>query len=86
MDAGARFVLERGGWTTSLRGAALVTIETLPASTLSDQLCQAGYEVLPADPPEGQRLLGSAIVELVAVEGSSIPQRIHHDTGTHRRG
>ena len=58
-----KFVMSRNGWITSIPGADTVTLETLPDSTLPAELISLGYDVVPADPPEGQRILAGSIVE-----------------------
>jgi hypothetical protein len=63
---------------TSIPGAPEVTIETLPGSTLPDELRAAGHDVQPADPAEGQRILPTAITEMVVTEGSTVPIRMTH--------
>jgi len=77
------FITERGGFVTSIPGAERVVFECVPGSTLPDALTRAGYDVGPADPPEGERILPTAIIEhftrngagdLVALSaGSTLP-------------
>ena len=55
------FVTARGGWVTSVPGAAEVLVEVLPGSTLPDELRGAGYAIVPAG--EGERILPAAIVQ-----------------------
>jgi hypothetical protein len=57
-----KFIMARGGWITSIAGAPTVTFEVLEHSELPDVIRDdLGYDVVPADPPEGQRLLANAI-------------------------
>jgi hypothetical protein len=51
-----------------LPGAAEVTLETLPGSTLPDELRELGYDVREAG--EGQRLMANAIVQKLALTSS----------------
>src|SRR6516164_2603222 len=62
-----RFVTARGGWVVSVPGAELVTIETLPGS-LPAELRAAGYNL--RRDGEGQRILGSAIVQELTLTSS----------------
>jgi hypothetical protein len=55
------FVQSRGGWTTSVPGAAEVTVECLPDSALPDDLRGLGYDVIAAG--DGERILPHRIVE-----------------------
>jgi hypothetical protein len=56
-----KFVMDRGGWITSIAGAPMVTFEVLEHSELPDVIRDdLGYDVVPADPPEGTRLLANA--------------------------
>jgi hypothetical protein len=57
------YVTSAGGWVVSVPGAELVTIECLPQSPISARLIERGYDVRPADPPEGERILPAAIVQ-----------------------
>ena len=57
------FIMARGGWVVSIPGDATVVFEALPESSLAAELEAAGYDVMPADPCEGQRILPNAIVE-----------------------
>jgi hypothetical protein len=55
------FVMARGGWVTSLPGAAEVRIECLPGSIVPSDLRAIGYDL--CDDGEGERILPSAIVQ-----------------------
>jgi hypothetical protein len=55
------FIRERNGWVTSVPGDTIVRFETLPDSSLPEELCELGYGVVPDG--EGQRILPAAIVE-----------------------
>jgi hypothetical protein len=63
------FVSAKGGWLTSVAGDRLVTLETLPGSSLPAELEKLGYEVEPDG--EGQRIIPAAKVETVLIEGST---------------
>src|ERR1700753_158988 len=63
------FIGERGGFVVSVPGAETVVFECVPGSTLPDALTRAGYDVSPADPPQGERILPTAITEMVITEG-----------------
>jgi hypothetical protein len=73
-----RWVTFRNGWITSIPGEREVTVECLPTSTLPSELAKAGYQLQPADPPEGQRILPAAITEAVITEGSTVPNMMQH--------
>ena len=60
-EAMNKWVTARGGWVTSIPGAAEITVECLPDSPLPQELRAAGYEVEASG--EGQRILAGAIVE-----------------------
>jgi hypothetical protein len=64
------FIIDRCGWITSIPGRAEIVFETLPGSRLPDELGELGYKVKPADPPEGQRLLATAITEYLTLTSS----------------
>jgi hypothetical protein len=88
------FVNARHGWITSLPGAADITIECLPGSTLPDELRSGGAKVKIGEgrnersmilPPyvlkeagEGQRILAAAITEHVLIEGSTAVRSVTH--------
>jgi hypothetical protein len=66
-----KFIIERGGFVVSIPGAPLVTFEVLESSTLPDVMRdELGYDVVPADPPEGTRLLAAGITELLSLTSS----------------
>jgi hypothetical protein len=72
------YVRSKGGWITSLPGDALVTMEVLPGSTLHDDLAKRGYDVGPADPPEGQRIVPDGHVESILIEdGTGVIRTAH---------
>jgi hypothetical protein len=48
---------------TARNGDVEIVFETLPDSSVAEQLIAAGYDVRPADPPQTERILSSAIVE-----------------------
>ncbi|MDN5003890.1 hypothetical protein ACFQZO_23930 [Bradyrhizobium sp. GCM10027634] len=65
------FVMAKGGWITSIPGAAEVTMECLPGSTLPHSLQGLGYDVVEIG--EGVRILTNAIVEhFVVVVGAAL--------------
>jgi hypothetical protein len=64
------YIMARGGFVTSIPGTAIVTFETLPNSPIPQQLVELGYDVRPADPPEGQRILADAIVQKLTLTSS----------------
>ena len=79
------FVRARNGWITSVPGAVDVAIETLPGSTLPDELRKNGYD--PVETGDGQRIIPHAIVEAVITEGSTrVAYRTTHAgiVGVHR--
>jgi hypothetical protein len=45
-------------------------VECLPGSELPDHLLAAGYDVRPADPPEGERIIPGSITELLTLSSS----------------
>ena len=61
-------VMARGGWVTSIPGAAEVMIECLPLSTLPAELRGAGYDL--REDGEGQRILAAAIVQEFTLSSS----------------
>jgi hypothetical protein len=69
------FVRSRGGWLVSVPGAAEVSLGTLPGSSLPDKLRGLGYDVREGDPPTGERILHSAIIERLArnANGELVP-------------
>lgn len=58
------FVTARHGWLTSVPGAAEVTMECLPGSTLPDDLRWLGYKL--TEIGETERILATAIIESFA--------------------
>jgi hypothetical protein len=52
-------------------GEKVVAMEVLPDSSLPADLRKRGYDVRPADPAEGQRIVSAAHVEDVLTEGST---------------
>jgi hypothetical protein len=64
------FIGDMGGWTVSIPGAAEVRFECLPDSTIPAELRSLGYDVQRDSPPEGQRIIGSAIVQRLALTSS----------------
>lgn len=76
-DGLVQFITNRNGFVTSIPGAAVVTFECLPLSTLPDELRELDYDVEAMG--ESQRILPHAIVEHVLVEGSSgVRQPVTH--------
>lgn len=69
------FVADRG-WVVSTPGAAEVTIECLPTSTLPDELAAAGHRIEEIE--AGERILPTAITEAVITEGSTVPIMVRH--------
>jgi hypothetical protein len=73
LDRKARFerlvvyITERDGFVVSIPGAETVVFECLPGSPLPEKLRAAGYILMPADPPEGERILPAAITERFAL-------------------
>jgi hypothetical protein len=61
-----------GAWIVSLPGDREVTIECLPDSVVPKDLHSRGYDVRPADPPEGQRIVPAMRTEHVSIEGSTV--------------
>jgi hypothetical protein len=71
------FIMARGGFVTSVPGASEVVFECLPDSSLPDELRAMGHNVMPADPPMGERILPHAIVEQLTrtSSGALVPIR-----------
>jgi hypothetical protein len=63
-----RYVTAHGGWITSIPGAAEVSMETLPDSTLPDELRTLGYDV--TEIGEGQRILPHTITQRLTLTSS----------------
>ncbi|SRR5579871_1212832 len=63
-----KFVMDGGGWITSIQGAAEVTMETLQGSTLPDELHELGYDLTELAP--GQRIIAGTIVERLTMTSS----------------
>jgi hypothetical protein len=67
-----RYTLVKGDcWITSLPGDSTVVMECLPDSDVPQDLARRGYDLRPADPPEGQRIVANARSEDVLIEGST---------------
>src|SRR5262245_31781855 len=67
-----RFVMAKGGaWITSPSGDREVRLDALPGSAVVSELREAGYDLVPDSPPEGQRIVANATIEDVVAEGSS---------------
>jgi hypothetical protein len=64
------YIMKHGGWVTSIPGRAEVVFEALPASRLPAQLIELGYNVKPADPAIGQRLLANAVSQRLSLTSS----------------
>lgn len=62
-------VTARGGWIVSVPSATEVVA---PNSTLPDDLIAIGYNVVPADPPEGQRILANAITQKLTLSSCGV--------------
>jgi hypothetical protein len=60
-DAINSYISMKGGWVVSIPGSDTVTFECMPASTLPAELEAAGYDLVPADPPETSRILAAPI-------------------------
>ncbi|WP_298884135.1 hypothetical protein [uncultured Bradyrhizobium sp.] len=71
-----RLVMRDGGWITSIPGAAEVTMECLPGSTLPSELAETGYVV--SQTGEGERIVPGTITEDIITEGSTVPIRVTH--------
>jgi hypothetical protein len=65
-----QFIMAGGGWVTGIPGGPVVDFEVLEKSAIPLALTQHGYDVRPADPPEGQRLLAAPIVEKLTLTSS----------------
>jgi hypothetical protein len=86
-----KFIMDRGGWIVSVPGDRQAVFEVLPHSPIPAQLTELGYDVRPADFPEGQRLLATGITEFLTrtssgaleplVEGSTKPVEVRHHAG-----
>ena len=69
-------ISEGGGWVTSIPGDTTVRFETLPDSVLPARLMALGYEVVPDDPPNGERILAGTVVEKFTLTSSGIFERM----------
>jgi hypothetical protein len=47
-------------------------MEVLPDSSLPDDLANRGYDVQPAVPAEGERIIPAWAVETILIEGSTV--------------
>ena len=56
----------------SLSGADRGHVGTLPRSALPDELRAAGYDLRPADPPEGRRILANAITQTLTLTSCGV--------------
>jgi hypothetical protein len=65
-----KFIMAHGGWTTSMPGAAEVTMETLPDSTLPDEMRGLGYDI--TEIGEGQGLLAAPIEERLTLTSCGV--------------
>jgi hypothetical protein len=65
-----RAVTALGGWVVSIPGDQIIVIECLPGSVVPDRLRDAGYDLRPADPPEGERIIAGSIVERLELSSS----------------
>jgi hypothetical protein len=59
-----------GGWIVSIPGDPEVTVECLPSSALPEELRSKGYDLVAADPPEGERIIAGSIVERLELSPS----------------
>jgi hypothetical protein len=66
------FIMARGGFVVSVPGAPEVVFEVLPESTLPYELLAAGYDLRPADPPTGERMLAAAITQKLTLSSCGI--------------
>jgi len=64
------YIFANGGFVVSIPGSPELVFEVLPHSPIPAKLIELGYDVRPADPPEGQRILGAAITERLALSSS----------------
>jgi hypothetical protein len=69
-DSLNRFIIANGGFVVSIPGADTIVFEVLPNSPIPLALTELGYDVRPADPAEGQRILAAPIVERVTLTSS----------------
>jgi hypothetical protein len=72
------FVRSKGGWIVSLPGDPLVVMETLPDSSLPSLLHERGYDVQPADPATGERIVANDTIEDVTTESTRPAFRTTH--------
>jgi hypothetical protein len=64
------YVAANGGFVTSIPGAVEVVIEVLPDSPIPAYFISRGYEVRPAVPPEGERIIAGSITERLELSSS----------------
>ncbi|MET4372550.1 hypothetical protein ABIA99_005259 [Bradyrhizobium sp. LB12.1] len=84
-----RFISERLGWVTSIRGDPEVRFECVPGSTVPEDLRAAGHEVSKIG--EGERILPAGMIERFVIgddgerepvtEGSTRPVQIVSHAG-----
>jgi hypothetical protein len=72
-DAINGYCHSKGGFVVSLPNDPHVVLEVLPDSSLPRELSKLGYDVRPASPPEGQRIVANARTEEIITEGSTRP-------------
>jgi hypothetical protein len=77
-----RFIMRRGGWIVSLPGADIMTIETLPDSSIPDELAKLGYDVEKIG--DGERICFGAVTEIVDHGNAKRPPRVMHYDGPTR--
>jgi hypothetical protein len=66
------YVHSKGAWIVSLPGDNRdVVMEVLENSELPADLIRRGYELEPADPPSGERILPTARTEHILIENST---------------
>ena len=66
------FVMARNGFIVSVSGATEIVMECLHGSPLPEELRQQGYDIVPADPPEGERIIAGQIVERLTLTSCGI--------------
>jgi hypothetical protein len=71
------WIMDRGGWCTSLPGDPMITLECLPGSTLPDELTALGYDLVPDG--SGERILPAGRLEHIRIdEGSTRTIAVSH--------
>jgi hypothetical protein len=65
-----RAVTALGGWVVSIPGDQIIVVECLPGSVVPDRLRDAGYDLRPGDPPEGERIIPGSITERLELSSS----------------